>query len=182
MPNTFTYPTMKTCRQIKPRHFELVRHRLSPRYSSQVVTSGYLYSKPSVFLMPTYHLNKLSLLNWESLTLHLTPSSLSWEFARSHFLSGSVLGETLTKVSGHVLSGCHVPVVLVDFVRFEGQPASRSTKEGQNSGHLCGRAKTSNNRINNLRLRYGSWQSYQLSQVRNFSAQWEGLEHGRTGS
>ena len=38
-----------------------------------------------------------------------------------------------------------------------------STKEGQNSGHLCGRAKSSSNRINNLRLRYGSWQSYKLS-------------------
>ena len=44
-----------------------------------------------------------------------------------------------------------------------------STKEGQNSGHLCGRAKTANNRINNLRLRFGSWQSNQLSQVRHAS-------------
>ena len=41
------------------------------------------------------------------------------------------------------------------------------TKEGQNSGHLYGRANTSNNRINHLQLLCGSWQSHQLSHVRN---------------
>ena len=40
------------------------------------------------------------LLNRESLTLHLTPSFLSWEFVRNHFLSGSVFGETLTGYRG----------------------------------------------------------------------------------
>ena len=48
------------------------------------------------------------------------------------------IGELAYLISGHDLSGCHTPAVFVDLVRFEGQPASRLTKEGQNLGHLCG--------------------------------------------
>ena len=50
---------------------------------------------------------------------------------------------------------------------FSQRDKQRVDRKGQNSGHLCGQAQISDNRINHLRLRCGSWRSHQLSQIRN---------------
>ena len=62
---------------------------------------------PQIVLLRCCH----DLLNRELLPLYLTPSFLSWEFVRNHFLGGSVFVETLKNGSWGKYWGNYVPYI-----------------------------------------------------------------------